>query len=731
MVKRGWLIVLLAFMVMPAVSTFMPVGTGTCVIAQGVDQETETLFTEAIDLYKRGRDGEALEKLKLVLAKDPSHEEAFLLRDKVAFALWIDLMTKRGEHRAVINEFLRRASVGDREKRKDDEAVTKLLEQVRTGDYSAQRAAAQKIEMEHGDFAVPAIVAAIAQTSNDDYRNELIQLLRQLGPEATLPLVECLKSDDLALKRYAVIALSLVKDDRSAAALKGIMEKPNDEALIKAAERARRNLGLSEAMLAKAAKEIFVDMAAKYYRRTPGVMKEFSANRVVWEWKDGKLNFFEVPLYLYHLYIAEKACYDALTVDPNFRDAQVWLARIHLAQIEELSSAAARGSDEAKALAEKMAKARFLAASAGVDCLEEAVRVCITDKDLAVAEAGIFLLGDLLTGPTFQGGVLADALTSQHKLVRYAAAIVVGNLVPSGDFANSDRVASELSYCIAESTMRTILVIDDVVDTRNRLLSELRELGYFATGAHNGAMGVLLAKRPPTPDLVILRTTLSSGDATISTQGVLSEIKGDVRTQETPVLGLTASERADTDKDLLGDKIVEIVKIPLVKDSYAGTIKDALRDRNPNQQKALMYAEKAAQALAKLAMANKFNPQAALGNLIATLSEKPENVKLPAIKALGGIGDPSALIPLKDTFNSEGQPADVRAAAAVAIGQICRTTGNIPVDVFQALLEGLGADDLTVSQGAGKGLGIAPLTAAQRTEVLTRHRITLDSLFQK
>jgi len=732
MVKRGWLIVILAFVVMPILPSVLPTGTGATLTAQDVDAETEALFMAAIDLYKRGHDAEALEKLKQVLAKDPSNAEAFALRDKVAFSLWIDLMVKKGEHRAVINEFLRLASVGERAKRKDEEAVKKLLEQIRTGDYAAKREATMKIERDHGDFAAPAIISLLAESSNDEYRNDLLRLLSQLGPEVTLPLVQCLKSDDVAVKTQVVIALGLIKDDRASAPLKSIMERSTEESLIKAAERARRSLGLTEAMMAKSAKELFVDLASKYYRRAPGVMKEFSANRVVWQWVNGKLTYYEVPLYLYHLYVAEEFAYDALSNDPNDKAAQVWLARIHLAQKQELEAAASAGSDEAKSLAEKMAKADFLAVSAGVENLEDAVRMSLKDKDLAVAEAGIFTIGKLLTAATFQGGVLAEAVASEHKIARYAAAIAIGNLTPNAkEFANADKVSEQLSRCISESTLRTILVIDDNMETRNQLLRELRSLGYAATGAHNGAVGIVLAKRGPSPDLVILKTTLGNSDTSISTGEVLRELKSDVRTKDLPVIGLANEARVQADKDLYGDKLVEVIKIPLIKDSYAGTIKDAFGERDENQAKALRYAEMAAKALAKLAMADTLEPRKAVPDLIATLNEKPDNVKLPAIQALGAIGDASASTSLKDVFANEGQSPEVRAGAAVAIGHISRNNGSIELDVYQALLEGLGSSDLTVSRGAATGLGIAPLTPAQRSEVDIKHRITLNSIFQQ
>lgn len=731
MVMRGWLIIALAFFVVPVLSTVF-VDSSATLTAQGVDEETEKLYDEAIDLFKRGKDTEALQKLKEVLARDPSQEEAYRLRNKVAFAVWIDLMIKRGEIKSVVNTFLNMAKLGERKKRQDQEAVTKLLEQIRTGDYGVKRKAVSTLERDHGDFAVPTIVPVLAETSNDEYRTELLQLLVQMGPEVTLPLIECLGSDDPALNRYICIVLGQIKDDRAAGALKGIMQSAKEEALIKAADSAWRGLGLVEAMATKSAEALFTDVAAKYYRRSPAVMKEFSANRVIWEWSDGKLTKFDVPLNLYHYYVAEANCYKALAVDPNYQPAHIWLARVHLAQSQELHATAQRGSDEARVLAEKMAKADFLATSSGIDNLEEAVRACIQDKDLAVAEAGIFTLGKLLTGRTFQGGVLAEALTSQFKVVRYAAAIAIGNLVPSSGFANDGAVTAELSRCTAESTMRSILVVDDNMETRNQLLSELRDLGYSATGAHNGETGILLAKRPPTPDLVILKTTLGDADTSLSTQNVINEIKRDVRTKDMPILGLASEGRAEADKDLYGDKLAGMVKIPLVKDAYAGTLKDAFGDRSAGQAKALMFAEKAAKALAKLAATpGSLDPSGALGDLIGTLSDKPDNVKLPAIAALGSIGNAEAVNPLKDLLANESASAEVRAAAAMAIGQICRASGSIEVDVYKALLMGLGSSDLTVSRGAGIGLGVAPLTPAQHAEVAQQHRISLKQIFEE
>ncbi len=728
MSKRGWLICASAFFMSFGALTFSPMVTAAT--AQ-VDEETERLFTEAVAAYRQGDDAKGLELIKQVLSRDPSNEEAYRLREKFAMGVWVDLLLKGGENRAVINTFLDRARVGERTKRDDAEAINQLLEEIRGGDFAARRTAELTLERAHGDYAVPYIVEALASSGNDDFKTNLLRLLTAMGPEATLPLMESLDTSNDKLKTDVCIALGLIKDDRAAGALKAVVETAKDPGLVAAADRALRNMHLPAEASGRSAKELLVDLASRYYDPLKSlVMKEVSANRPVWKWADGKLGKYDVPVYLYHLEVAEEACYDALSVDPEYQPAQTWLARIHLAQMEELSAATSRGSEGAEELKGKMAKSSLLAATAGVDNLEEAVRACIKDRDLAVAERGIFTLRDLLGSRGFQGGVLTDALTSEYKVIRYAAAIAIGELAPAPSFANAEAVVPELARCVGESTRRAILVIDNNDDTRNQLLSELRELGYFAVGANDGADGVMLAKRGPNPDLVIVRTTLAGSDTAISAQGVVNELKSDERTKEIPILGLTAEDRADSDEALFGGKVAGMVKVPLVKDAYAGTVKDSFGARTDDQARALAYSERAATALAGLAAtAGSLDPSAAFANLQRSLGEKPDNVKLPAIKALGGIGNTDGYEALAKVFGDDSAGAPVRAAAAKAIGQIARAGGSLPEPMFQALIGGLGLADLEVAGGAAEGLGIAPLNASQRAEVATKHRISLSDVF--
>ena len=60
------------------------------------------------------------------------------------------------------------------------------------------------------------------------------------------------------------------------------------------------------------------------------------------------------------------------------------------------------------------------------------------------------------------------------------------------------------------------------------------------------------------------------------------------------MLGLAGEARVDADKNLYGEKLAGMIKIPLVKDAYAGTVKDAFGARSPDQEKALRYAAMAA-----------------------------------------------------------------------------------------------------------------------------------------
>src|SRR6185295_2312312 len=104
--------------------------------------------------------------------------------------------------------------------------------------------------------------------------------------------------------------------------------------------------------------------------------------------------------------------------------------------------------------------------------------------------------------------------------------------------------------------------------------------------------------------------------------------------------------------------------------------------------------------------------------LIRSLAN-PDQVKVPAIRALGRLGRPEANGALIGLLNDQKSSSPVRVAAARALGEIAAATGSPNADAIQALATALGDADAAVRDGAAAGLAVAPLNPAQRAAVYT------------
>ena len=82
--------------------------------------------------------------------------------------------------------------------------------------------------------------------------------------------------------------------------------------------------------------------------------------------------------------------------------------------------------------------------------------------------------------------------------------------------------------------MRTVLVVDDTVDTRELYAFYLRSQGFSVVTAHDGASGVTLA-RDRRPDVIVMDLSMPGLDGIAATR----QLKADERTRHTPVIILT------------------------------------------------------------------------------------------------------------------------------------------------------------------------------------------------
>jgi CheY-like chemotaxis protein len=681
-------------------------------------QDAKALFDEGVDLWERGRADEAIAKFKEVLSLDPSSEDAYQMLDKVEYQLFLKMLAKGGDAELIAERFLDLARPARLEKRKDPAAIDELVEQAIHGaDFGVRRKANLTLQAAHGEYAVPALLRYLG--SNDiDERTHAVITLTHLGSDAVLPLIEALHADNVEVVRNACATLARIKDQRSIPALLAISEDESaDELAAKMANEALASIEFDKGYEPANALDAHLHLAKMYYRGDPGVIVNFDSAWTLWAWKDGKLTSREVPRFLYGYELAEEVAYDALAIDPGNLDARIQLALVAFAEKASVNAlgASAEG-EELEALKAKLAGATGLAASQGNEVLDGAAMRAMSWGDTGVARVAMEAIAESWgDAPLTEECALVQGLSSDDKGIRYSAATAIVSLAPADEFPSMELVIPIMADAVAEGSNRQILVVEPDAETRTFLLHTLNGAGYYAVGADSGAAGLLRAKTYSVFDLVVLRSSLPD----MTAFQVVKELKDDFRTRDIPVMMISSS---DEDTKLYGSQAVGFIKDPMQPEVYLGDVKNAVSaSLNDDRARALAVSLAACQSLAHYP-GGILDPSLASAALADTLAEKPDDIRAAALHALARFGTPDVQAKVLDALTKTANATAIRVGAAKALGKCLH--GQAPTaETFDALLAGMGEDDLALRVACGGALGKMDLTAEQRDQVLTARRI--------
>jgi len=295
----------------------------------------------------------------------------------------------------------------------------------------------------------------------------------------------------------------------------------------------------------------------------------------------------------------------------------------------------------------------------------------------------------------FSSFVLKGALASKDKRLRYAAAFAA---VRKG-IVDRD-VVFTVTNALGETSLKNVLVIDNNPETRNALLDGLSKNGFFAVGAATGVEGLARAKDFPPKDLVIARASLKD----LTVDSIVYEMKSGP-SADTPVLLLAPENDMENLKSLWEGKVAGFLKDSEVKSgAYLDVVKGKAADLNDAQKKALELSSEAAKALALL-------DGSALADVVDDLVQaldKPDVVRVSALKALAKTGSRNALESVAKVFNDTSTAAPVRVEAARALGSIFATGEASPDgELLGSLKDALASDDAALRLAAAEAIGKA------------------------
>jgi len=303
-----------------------------------------------------------------------------------------------------------------------------------------------------GEYAIPFMLDAIADSSRENELPYIVRALPHIGRDGIRPLVAALQTDNVTLKAQIITALGKIGYPQSQAYLKYIIENDDSSQLRAMAQDSIRQIDPD--MLQVPAAQLFQELAEKYYYHAQSLAPAQDASFAnVWFWDSdaAKLVREEVDKSYFNELMAMRTCEWALKADPGFGSAiGLWLASFFKAESAGVEKMPAY-------FGERHADALVYATTAGVEYLHQALARAVKDNNahvaLGVIEALATTAGEksLLyqIGPSQP---LLQALSFNDRMVRYSAAIAIGAAGPKEGFAESKLVVANLAEALGQGS---------------------------------------------------------------------------------------------------------------------------------------------------------------------------------------------------------------------------------------------------------------------------------------
>jgi CheY-like chemotaxis protein len=662
-------------------------------------QDVQGTFQEGVEHLNRGQAAEALAAFQRVLAADPSHADAYELWQSTEHTIWLRMLAEGGQMELVAKDLMARASAGRKAKSNDLDAIRERVAKLGTADVVERARVIRELASEHGEFAVPLLVHGLADASDGDRRVVVMHALTRMGDDVVPPLVEALDSDDALMRRNVALTLGYIRDPRAAGALAARAATDTDPSAQAAAAEAASKCGGGDALA------LLLKLGDDYHNARPGALLPHQVSSVVWSWDGQSLAAREVPAWLYADEMAKMAFARALRHAPGSKEALAGLACTCASAAARIAQHGAAGQD-VSAWQGAVEWDQLALHLAGASALDLALGWALEQGDESAAIGLCRALAGAATQPAVN---LTPALSARSGgAVRGEAAVAMAHIAARTRAAASREVVQAL----AEAAGREVLLLAAIVDgdsaRSGAWVEALASKGVHANVWTTGARALAGLRSTAGVDVVFVAETLPD----LTAHQVIDEIRRDARLSSAPVFVLAVDpERAS---EAFGEKAQGI----LAAGGDMAAVDEALAaGHNPERSSALALAASAARALAHLALLMDVSPAA--DALSSTLTGRPDEVVLPALKALSHCGSPAhagaAAALLADTSRSE----EARLGAAHALAGILGRSAKADDETIDVLRGVVSSDaPFAVRAATANALGRVDLAQDLRAELV-------------
>lgn len=410
-----------------AVAMLVSGATGYAADSPAAEKRVESLeadLEKAINAFELHQFAQARAYLDALLAKDPTDEEAYRLRQAVGaeilgkMAVYFDQgahleglgdkMMQRDLGRGALEILVRDRRFTQKEML-DPEKVKAIVNQAVHYDSGGEKVLGQVSQI--GQFAVPDLLLYLRERQSVPLRVNASYILSSMGTVAISPLIEALDTTDSLQKQNILSVLNDIRpvSPRVLPKVKAIYDDPREIQLVRqwAARVLLTVTGQDPATLPSAA-EYYYREANRYYLGGIDVDEELRyLHRAYWLWNAEKQTpeYIEVPNFVLPHLRAEESVFDGLALSPDEKRFTILLGSIYFKMQEttvNLSKAMALESifrpdtakwlEQTKEWRQRMRKNGRIAATIGPVSMVTVLRKAMGDGESEVAVASIRVL---------------------------------------------------------------------------------------------------------------------------------------------------------------------------------------------------------------------------------------------------------------------------------------------------------------------------------------------------
>ena len=376
---------------------------------------------------------------------DPTQLLDLTEENQEGYHLLLKMHADSDELREVSGKVLDLIEEGRYIRRTDPKIISQEIQRLSTT-IKARIAAEQRLK-NAGEYAIPQMLAAIADPDRKNEMAYITEALPKIGRPAIRPLVAALQIENVAVKVEVIRALGKIGYYEPLAYLKYEIETADSDVIKTQATSAIERIDGSALKIPAA--ELFFRLGENYYNQDDSLAAaaEYDfANMWFWDADKQALIRKEVNKDYFDELMAMRACEWTLKTNPAVGKAiGLWIAAFFRAE--------SVGEQMPDYFGDGHADAMTYATTAGPEYLHQALERAINDNDafvaLGVVEAMAVNAGEkslLVRLGTEQP--LAKALNFADRKVRYSAAIAFAEANPVNGFVGSDLIVENLAEAV-------------------------------------------------------------------------------------------------------------------------------------------------------------------------------------------------------------------------------------------------------------------------------------------